>query len=90
LSAGIIPPIREPEFHFETARNHISEDFHISQSRRRIPVEKKFLIRSNLKETELYEKSVVPYVDKIVRVKELVGVIASRRFCVRLGANGWI
>ena len=53
-------------------------------------VEKKFLIRANLKETDLYEKYVVPYVDKIVRTKKLVGVVAFGRFCVRVGANGWI
>jgi hypothetical protein len=50
----------------------------------------KFLIRANLKETELYEKPVVPDVNKIDRVKELVDADAIGCFCFRLGANGWI
>ena len=50
----------------------------------------KFLIESHLKETELYEKSAVQYVDKIVRVKEFVGAVDIGRFCIRLGANGWV
>jgi hypothetical protein len=53
-------------------------------------VEKKFLIRSNLKETDLYEKPVVPYVTKIDHAKEFGDAGATGRLCVCLGANGWI
>ena len=66
------------------------ENFHISQFRRRIPAERRFLMRAHLKETNLYEENVVPYVHKIVPIEELVGVVAFGRLCVRLGANGWI
>jgi hypothetical protein len=55
-----------------------------------MPAARKFLMRANLKETDLYEEYVVPYVDKIVPIKELVGVVDFSRFRVRLRANGWI
>jgi hypothetical protein len=52
--------------------------------------EKKFLIKSHFKETNLYEKPVVAYADEILRVKELVVAVIIGRFCFRFGANGWL
>jgi hypothetical protein len=45
---------------------------------------------SPLRRLNLYEKPIVPYDDKIVRVKEFVVAVDIGRFWVRLGANGWI
>ncbi len=49
----------------------------------------KFLIKSNLKETHLYEKPVV-HGNKIDRVKEFVDAGVVGCFCLRFGANGRI
>jgi hypothetical protein len=39
---------------------------------------------------QVYEKTVVLYIDKIVRVKEFVGAVDIGGFRIRLGAKRWI
>jgi hypothetical protein len=45
---------------------------------------------SPLRRLNLYEKPIVPHVDKIVCVKEFVVAVDIGRFCIRFGADGWI
>jgi len=53
--------------------------------------EKKFSNQvSSLRRLNLYEKPIVPYDDKIVRVQEFVVAVDIGRFCIRFGANGRI
>ena len=85
--------LAQAEFHFGTAPNQILgyfifAIFIFAIQEKNADVEK-FLIRSNLKETYFYEKSVV-HGNKIDRVKELVDVGVVGGFCLRFGTNGWI
>jgi hypothetical protein len=43
-----------------------------------------------IKETHLYEESVVAYVDKVARLNKLIDAGVVGRLYFRLGANGWI